>query len=285
MQRSSQFDHLQSVFGRFRKLASAALHEAGDGHIRLEVNGGNLVVGNYIGTNAAGTAAVGNLYGVYIGSATSPNTVGGTTAASRNLISGNATGIVSNSSNVIQGNYIGTNASGTSALGNLNDGVSLFGSNNLVGGTTAGAGNRIAFNGGVGVYVDTFTGNAIRQNTIYSNGGIGIDLNNGGNSNQAKPAVNAATSGGGSTTISATLVSTPSTTFTLDFFSSSVCDPSTFGEGETYLGSKTLTTKSTGRGRTIFVAGVEVPIGHVITATATSPGNNTSEFSKCWTVT
>ena len=251
--------------------------------IRLETGGGNLITGNYIGTNAAGTAAVGNGTGISMTSAS--NTVGGTTAATRNVISGNGTGISSLGSNVIHGNYIGTDASGTLGLGNLGNGVFLSGSNNLVGGTTAGAANRIAFNGGLGVAVDTATGNAIRQNTIFSNGGLGIDLINGGNNNQAKPSVNAATSGGGTTTITVTLVSASSTTYTLDFFSSATCDSSTFGEGETYLGSKTLTTKTTGRGRTIFVAGTEVPVGHVITATATSPGNDTSEFSKCWTVT
>ncbi len=254
--------------------------------ILLGVNGGNLVVGNYIGTDATGTVAVKNSTGISLYSVA--NTIGGATAASRNLISGNGNAIVSNvsaASTVIQGNYIGTNAAGTSALGNLGYGVFLYGSNSLVGGTTPGSGNLIAFNGSQGVTIDGGIGNAISQNAIYSNGGLGIALTNGGNGNQNKPAVNLATSGGGTTTISATLVSTPSTTFTLDFFSSSVCDPSTFGEGETYLGSKTLTTKSTGRGRTIFVAGVEVPVGHVITATATSPGNNTSEFSKCWTVT
>ncbi len=248
---------------------------------------GNKVVGNYIGTNAAGTAAAGNAYGVLIESAS--NVIGGTTAAERNVISGNGIGIgvlSPGSYALIHGNYIGTNAAGTAALGNTGHGVTLlFDSDNVVGGTTAGAGNRIAFNGGAGVNVDAGAANAIRQNLIYSNGGLGIDLVNGGNNNQAKPSVNAASAGGGTTTITATLVSAPNTTYTLDFFSSPTCDPSTFGEGETYLGSKTLTTKATGRGRTIFVAGVQVPLGHVITATATSPGNDTSEFSKCMTVT
>ena len=50
------------------------------------------------------------------------------------------------------------------------------------------------------------------------------------------------------TTIAVSLaLSAPLTPFTIEFFSSPVCDPSTFGEGQTYLGSKTLTTKETGR--------------------------------------
>jgi hypothetical protein len=215
--------------------------------IRLETSGGDLVQGSSVGQNG--------------------------------------TGILSVSSNIIQGNFIGTDVSGTLNQGNLGLGVSLTGSNNVIGGTTAGAGNRIAYNGGDGVRVDGGAGNAIRENQIYSNAGLGIALTNGGNGNQNKPSVNSATSSGGTTTIGVTLVSTPSTTFTLDFFSSTACDPSNFGEGETYLGSKNLTTMGTGRGRTVFVAGVQVPAGQVITATATSPGNNTSQFSKCQTVT
>ncbi len=185
--------------------------------------------------------------------------------------------------NVIVGNYIGVTPAG---LGSSNGiGIVITSSSNTIGGTTAGAGNRIASNANAGVLVDTGVNNAIRQNQMYLNGSLGIDLINGGNNNQNKPSVNAASAGGGTTNITASLVSAPSTTHTLDFFSSPICNPSTFGEGETYLGSKTLTTKTTGRGRTVFVAGFQVPVGHVISATATSPGNDTSEFAKCLTVT
>ena len=82
----------------------------------------NLVEGNYIGTNAAGTAALPNGYnGLDIVSGASYNTVGGTTAGARNVISGNAVnGVViafsGASVNLVEGNYIGTNAAGTAAL-------------------------------------------------------------------------------------------------------------------------------------------------------------------------
>ena len=89
--------------------------------------------------------------------------------------------------NIVQGNFIGSDASGSSALGNTNYGVSIDGApNTLVGGTTAGAGNVIAFNGltgfapGVIVFNPPASGNQILRNSIHSNGGLGIDLAPGG---------------------------------------------------------------------------------------------------------
>jgi titin len=119
---------------------------------------GNVIEGNYIGTDITGTTAVGNSDGVALGSGTSNNTIGGTTAAARNIISGNrnsdGNGVVIGSSgisaslpsgNVVEGNYIGTDVTGSYALGN-NRGVLVDAINNLIGGTVAGAGNTIANN-------------------------------------------------------------------------------------------------------------------------------------------
>lgn len=82
---------------------------------------GNVIQGNYIGTNAAGTAALGTFFGIFLG--TSNNTVGGTIPGARNVISGNDSGIVmqvsGTSGNLIQGNYIGTDASGNAKIGNI----------------------------------------------------------------------------------------------------------------------------------------------------------------------
>src|SRR2546423_203833 len=75
------------------------------------------------------------------------NVIGGTNAAARNVISANGGGIsLSSSENVIQGNFIGTDASGTIALGNALDGISFSTSTyigNVIGGTVPGAGNVI----------------------------------------------------------------------------------------------------------------------------------------------
>jgi hypothetical protein len=138
----------------------------------IEVNGTNTVIaGNYIGVNAAGTAAIGNqLHGIHI-SGGSGTLVGGTAAGSGNVISGNANnGIrVEGSNNTIQGNLIGLNAAGTAAIANLFSGIRLHtGTNNLVGGTVAGARNVISGNVGQGIVVASAS-NTIQGNYIGTN--------------------------------------------------------------------------------------------------------------------
>jgi hypothetical protein len=177
------------------------------------------------------------------------------------------------------------NAAGTGALGNTSSGVYLDEGNGNQVGFGTGGGNRIAFNGNAGVIVDAGVGNFIRQNEIYFNGGLGIDLVNGGNNNQAASNVTKAISSGATTTVSLTLTSAPNTTFNIEVFSNAACDPSGFGEGEVLLGTTTLTTGSTGTGSTSATFAVGVPTGHVITATATSTANNTSGFSNCMSLT
>ncbi len=88
--------------------------------ITLQTNGGNTVVGCFLGLTADGTAAARNRdFGIDIESSPS-NTIGGTTPAARNVIAGNNTQIFVNgnasSGTTIQGNYIGTNAAGTAVL-------------------------------------------------------------------------------------------------------------------------------------------------------------------------
>jgi hypothetical protein len=136
----------------------------------------NLVAGNYIGTNAAGTGAVANgTYGVSIEGGASSNTVGGTSAGDRNVISGNNTGSgvhivdAGSDSNLIEGNYIGTDSTGTIDVGNTFDGVVIISgpAANLVGGTAAGAGNVISGNNSNGVYIKfAGSGNQVQGNYI-----------------------------------------------------------------------------------------------------------------------
>ena len=179
-----------------------------NGGIVVDENGGNVIEGNFIGTDATGTAPAANSNGVAI--STDNNTVGGTLAGARNVISGNNfDGVVISqgaTGNVVHGNLIGTDASGTADLGNR-IGVRVDGTGNTVGGTVAGARNVISGNdtsgveigtGNVvqgnfigtdaagtnplgnavhGVFVPSITfGNAILRNTIFSNAGGGIDL-------------------------------------------------------------------------------------------------------------
>jgi titin len=113
---------------------------------------GNVVQGNYIGTDLAGTPGVGNAIGLWIQSG-SNNLIGGTTAGAGNVISSNWYGAyISSSGNLVQGNFVGTDVAGTTRLGNV-VGLSIGGSNNLVGGTTVAARNIISGNGysGIGV--------------------------------------------------------------------------------------------------------------------------------------
>jgi hypothetical protein len=263
---------------------------------------GNLVQGNYIGTDQTGATGLGNgLDGVFInGSPT--NTIGGVTAAARNVISDNYIGVnisgVFSTANLVQGNYIGTDVAGTANLGNLFDGIRITGSaaSNSVGGTASGAGNTIHFNGGNGVRIDSGTGNAILGNSIHSNTELGTDLANdgadtndagdadtGANNKQNYPVVAAAESG--STYVQGTLNSTASTAFRLEFFSSPACDVSGKGEGKIFLGATSATTNGSGNTSFAAVFSTTAPIGDQVTATATDPSNNTSEFSACRQVT
>ena len=115
---------------------------------------GNLVAGNYIGTDVTGTKALGNaLVGVEIADSAN-NTIGGTAAGDRNVISGSPQGGVLidgfATGNLVAGNYIGTDVTGTKALGNALAGVEIRDSawNNTIGGTAAGDRNVISGSAG-----------------------------------------------------------------------------------------------------------------------------------------
>jgi hypothetical protein len=135
---------------------------------------GNRVQGNFIGTNLAGTAALENAYGVYITTFASDNLIGGAAAAPGsppgNLIAGNrwdGVHIRDNATrNLVQGNLIGTNATGTAALANTSGVAVRFASDNTIGGAASGTGNVISGNSSFGVFIDTASRNLIRGNFI-----------------------------------------------------------------------------------------------------------------------
>jgi titin len=271
----------------------------GDG---IELGDSNtLVAGNFVGTDACGMNKLPNgRYGVYVFSGTN-NTIGGVTADMRNVISGNRSAgmliYIGATGNVVQGNYIGTNAAGTGALPNGWDGVhiSSAASGNTIGGTASGAGNIIAFNtgAGVGVVDATSTGNLIRGNSIHDNGGLGIDLGDDGvtlndsvghsgpNNFQNFPALTSASSASGSLVITGTLNSIPGTSFAIDFYSNASLDPSGHGQGEQYLGSVLVSTDPmTGAVSFMSPSFASDLTRPYITATATNNSSgDTSEFS------
>jgi PKD repeat protein len=90
-----------------------------------------------------------------------------------------------------------------------------------------------------------------------------------------------ATSDATNTIITGTLNSIPNTEFTLEFFANTACDPSGFGEGEIFLGSTVTTTNSSGDVSFTVTFTPAIPGEQFITATATDPNGNTSEFSEC----
>ena len=128
----------------------------------------NTVEGNYIGINANGTGAASNgLCGIFIGGATTGNIIGGTNINARNIISGNFeygvfTSDTNTAGNVIENNYIGTDASGANAIANPFSGMLVgYGtSNNIIGS------NVISGNVGYGIFMTNTTGNTIFGNTI-----------------------------------------------------------------------------------------------------------------------
>ncbi|MEG3935380.1 MULTISPECIES: Calx-beta domain-containing protein [unclassified Microcoleus] len=262
----------------------------------------NRVVGNYIGTNISGTAALGNLIGIYFDLAES-NIIGGTTPQERNVISGNqiAVYLVSNlaTGNRVIGNYIGTQADGSSPLPNTYSVLAdKTGVNNRIGGTAAGEGNTIAFNPSNGIQVTGGNGLAILGNSIFSNNGLGIDLDNdtdpltadgltpndlgdgdtGGNGLQNFPVLTSATASNGNITLSGTLNSIPNTTFRVEFFDNTALDPSGNGEGQTYLNFVNVTTDAAGNAN--FTSPPLTATGAIVTTATNLTTNDTSEFSQ-----
>ena len=154
---------------------------------------GNVVAGNFIGTDVTGTSALGIAGdGVFLAEGASFNWIGvnpngGTAVGDEgNVISGTGSpgiAIVDGSNdNVVAGNEIGTDSTGALSLPNA-AGIYIGGSssNNTIGGTTAAAGNLITNNDGPGVDVtDTSVGNQITANRIFGNTGQAIDLGDDG---------------------------------------------------------------------------------------------------------
>jgi len=239
---------------------------------------GNTVYGNYIGTDVNGTADLGNSnHGVYIYAGAQSNTIGGTTAGERNIISGNdIDGVrISGSgtdSNTVYGNYIGTDVNGTADLGNSNHGVHIYGGaqSNTIGGT----GNTIAFNGQDGVEVENADTdyNKISQNSIHDNTSLGIDLAGGGNDEISAPTITSNNLVGNTLTVSGNGAGTNAT---VELFEA---DSAASGEGKTYLGSLTADGSGNFSG-SIDVTGKGLSVGDPLVATTTHTNNNTSEFS------
>lgn len=264
---------------------------------------GTVIQGNLIGTDVTGNRGLPNrLEGILVWRGGS-TLIGGDVPGAGNVISANNTrgiNLPPTRDNVIQGNRIGTSADGSVPLGNKFHGVEIQAGTHgtLVGGTTEAAANQIAHARTVysGIRVrDGATGNTFQGNHIHDNGGLGIDLGDykvtdndlcdpdgGANLQQNFPVLTRASQASG-VLVSGELNSVPGRTYRLEFFANDHCDPSGHGEGQVFLGSKSLTLLGGPSCVQSFDVVLEtaVPVGSLITATATDPEGNTSEFSAC----
>jgi len=267
-----------------------------------------LVQGNFINTDVTGTKVLGDAtYGIIIFNLN--NTIGGPGAG--NVIGGGGFGIViqGGDGSTIQGNFIGTDPTGTIDLGNTSVGIQALSGDVVIGGINPGEGNIIAFNGSVvgnssaGIEVVNGQHVKIRGNQIYGNkggkiDGLGIDLapsfalgvspndlgdgDSGPNGLQNFPIIDNVIYGASTTTVQGTLNSTAATAFDLDFYSNPPCSahPQDFLEGATYLGTLPVTTDGSGNASFSAVLPVALTSGTPISSTATDPLGDTSEFSQ-----
>lgn len=277
----------------------------------------NVILGNHIGTTATGTAALANTRGVMIHSSPDNNTVGGTTAAAANVISGNTQGVVFRSAgginNVVEGNIIGLDASAANAVPNqigvwIDDAVT----DTTIGGTVDGSGNVIAGNAQQGVAMYGSAGvqpqrNSVLGNSIGGNGALGVDLSAvttgpdgvtandagagdgdaGANGLQNFPVITSAVASGGTVTVGYDL-DVAAGTYRVELFTTTAPDPSGYGEGDTFVQAATIIHP--GGGSQSFQASFTGSAAGVwVTATATAlptPGDfqATSELSAAFVV-
>lgn len=271
--------------------------------IRIESHG-NFVLGNFIGTDAAGTLAANNVGDVGVEIYGDANEIRG------NVIGGitGTTGFLSVQAgidlregaqdNVIEGNFIGVDASGTIAIPNhLGVVVGPFDvsleapTNNRIGGDAPGAGNLIAFNeaGGV-VGLATSEGTRVTRNSIHSNhgnGGLGIDLGGDGatandhgdndvgpNTLLNHPFVSSAVFGSTGTVVVGRVPTPNPQSIVVEIFANPAPGQGEIVEAKTFLG--TVQPQPDGAFLAVLSS---APVGVAITATATDSAGNTSEIS------
>ena len=276
---------------------------AGDRNVISNSGGNGIVVStatdttirnNLIGVNADGNAAMPNaLNGILM----NPGSSG--TSIVDNVVSGNIhDGVFVHSQATLLGNRIGLAATSEKAIPNHDDGVQLNGDGSDVGADGAASANTIANNGLDGVFVSGGPTNEIIANSIYSNGGLGIDLgplngvtpndvedgDSGPNDLQNFPEFESVTFATGSTDhlhiVASSPVPPPTGSYRIDYYANSVCDASGNGEGARHLGHDLTTSDG---GRVSFDSDSVGPVlpGEIVTATLTSPIGSTSEFSEC----
>lgn len=271
--------------------------------------GAIIAQGNYIGTDATGTVALAGAgsYGIVLAGTDGVITIGGSTPGAGNLVRAATFGIYVHGVStaglppVIQGNHIGVGLDGQQPLPSGTAGIFIDSGGGgdvvggLIGGTSAGEGNVIAFNGASGVVVAQDSVHwTVLGNAIYYNGfGISLggsdtptpndtdDVDTGANNLQNYPVLGAGVVGPATTVqVSGSLNSEANKTYRLEFFANAGCDASGHGQGKIFVGSTTVTTNP--NDVSFGPIALTTPVDrHVITSTATDPDGNTSEFSDC----
>lgn len=237
----------------------------------LGASNGNIVQNNFLGVNRTVTAFLANDRGVQIRGSHGNQILG-------NLIMGHTyDGILIwqlSSDNTIVNNIVAFNGQGP-----------------------VGDPSEAAFNG---ILVIEGVGNLLYSNIVFGNTDMDIDLGlpflgpapndagdgdtAGGNYMQNYPVLTSAVASGGKTVITGTLNSAASVPFLVQFFADTACNPVGHGGGKYVLGTAVAQTNATGNAPVSFTLNQQLPLGWVVTATATDMGRNTSEFSACATV-
>ena len=257
----------------------------------------NLVLGNFVGTNSAGTAALPNTIGMSLH--TTNATIGGTDEGAGNLVAGNTgDGIVldGNPGNRFYGNTIGNGA--IASLGNKGNGIEIVvptsGTttggvailNDTIGDPAPGGGNVIAGNGGSGIALTnaggaTVSGLLIRSNSIANNGALGISLGaDRGVPTAGYTAITSATTTASGSEIIGVVGGRPGAVLIVDLYANAAADPSGYGEGQIPLGATQVTVGPGGFAP--FRYSFAGPLGQnpAITATASDQSTKTTtEFS------
>jgi hypothetical protein len=286
-------------------LQGLVINRFGQAGVALNNTSNVTLHGNYIGTDITGTLDRGNAEdGIVINAGASNNQIGGTAAGEENLISGNDNNGIyidafagATSGNVIEGNLIGTDITGTQNLSNSQYGVlSILGSGlNTIGGTADGAGNTIAHNALGGILLNNNSSATIQRNLIYNNGGLsinlatlnaGIDANDtgdadlGDNLTQNSPVILGSKTDGSFVVIAGSLNSAANETFRLEFFHSENFNSASGSPyAEHYIGFAEVTTDRSGNASFAETFSASVSADALITATATDTNGNTSELA------
>ena len=246
--------------------------------------------GNVIGLNPAMTAKMANTEtAIMMGG--HDHIIGGDAPGAGNIIAGNtgaALRIGDGGGHQIIGNHIGTNAALATGLGNA------YGIYNFDASGMTLRDNIIAHNTWSGVRLEGGQNNAVLGNRVFSNGEYNIDIvpnvgpnandtldvDQGPNKGQNHPEILSATVSGMNLQFAGKLRSKANTSYRVEYFQATSCHGTGMGQANSYIGHEMVMTDGSGEASLAFLGSNGQNSGFV-TATATDPDGNTSEFGNC----